>query len=404
MQQIVIEKPYRFIPPYRGELWIRLLRRYLPGYLKRFWGIGAVEYRGLEHLRASVVTGHGILLACNHPRLCDPLVVGLLSQQVNRLFYSMASWHVFVEGGKLRGWLIRRMGSFSVHRWGLDPEAVRASINILTEARRPLIIFAEGHCTRTNDRLTTLLDGTAFIARFAAIKRAKTKPPGQVVIHPVVLKYFFEGNLLATLDPVLTDIERRLAWQPQHAMRLQDRIVKVGSALLALKEIEYLGDPRPGPIAPRIETLIEYLLQPLEKEWLHGHRESPVAERAKLLRTAILPDLVSGELSQIEHDRRWRQLADIYLAQQLALYPPGYVASNPTPEHMLETVERFEEDLTDVARIHRPLRVVIQIGEAMSVDPHRPRRGIADSLMIQLDQRLRATIETLAAESKPRNW
>ena len=26
-------------------------------------------------------------------------------------------------------------------------------------------------------------------------------------------------------------------------------------------------------------------------------------------------------------------------------YPPAYVASKPTPERMLETVERFEEDL-----------------------------------------------------------
>ena len=98
------------------------------------------------------------------------------------------------------------------------------------------------------------------------------------------------------------------------------------------------------------------------------------------------------------HNRYWQQLGEIYLAQQLALYPPNYVASNPTPEHLLETLERFEEDLTDVATIHRPMRVVIQIGEAIVVKPERSKHGIDDPLMIQLDHQLRAMISTLSAE------
>ena len=38
----------------------------------------------------------------------------------------------------------------------------------------------------------------------------------------------------------------------------------------------------------------------------------------------------------------------IYLAGQLACYPPDYLAANPTPERLLETVERFEEDRFDL--------------------------------------------------------
>ena len=36
-----------------------------------------------------------------------------------------------------------------------------------------LVIFPEGHISRTNDRLTPMLEGTALIARQAAKKRAK---------------------------------------------------------------------------------------------------------------------------------------------------------------------------------------------------------------------------------------
>ena len=122
--------------------------------------------------------------------------------------------------------------------------------------------------------------------------------------------------------------------------------------MLALKEIEYLGAARNGPVGPRLQTLIDALLEPLEKEWLGGHRQTAVVERAKLLRTAILPDMISGDITQAERDRRWRQLADIYLAQQLACYPPDYLAAQPSPERILETVERFEEDLTAVGGQH----------------------------------------------------
>jgi 1-acyl-sn-glycerol-3-phosphate acyltransferase len=400
MQQVVIDKPYRFVPPYPGEFWARLYRPWLPGYLRRQWGIESYEVRGLEKVRQSIGAGHGVLLAPNHPRPCDPMAMGLLSAPLGRLLYAMASWHVFLEGGRFRGWLARRLGAFSVHRWGMDREALKAAIQVLVEAHRPLIVFAEGHITRTNDRLTTLLDGTAFIARAAARQRAKATPPGQVVIHPVALKYFFEGNLAASIEPVLDDIETRLSWRPQRGLPLEQRITKVGGALLALKEIEYLGAARNGPVGPRLQTLIDALLEPFEKEWLGGRRETAVVERAKLLRTAILPDMVSGDMTQAERDRRWRQLADIYLAQQLACYPPDYLAAQPSPERILETVERFEEDLTDVARIHRPLHLVMEVGEALEVSPARDKSGGEDPLMQHLEERLRAMIASLNAEPR----
>ena len=41
-----------------------------------------------------------------------------------------------------------------------------------------------------------------------------------------------------------------------------------------------------------------------------------------------------------ERARRWEQLADLYLVGQLSCYPPDYLAAKPTPERLLETVER----------------------------------------------------------------
>ena len=72
---------------------------------------------------------------------------------------------------------------------------------------------------------------------------------------------------------------------------------------------------------------------------------------------------------------------DAYLAQQLYCYPPDYLSESCPPERLLETVERFEEDLTDVARVHRPLRVVIHVAPAIEVSPTRERGGAEDPVM-----------------------
>jgi 1-acyl-sn-glycerol-3-phosphate acyltransferase len=400
MQNIVIDKPYRFVPPGRGIFWPHVLKYYLRWHTRKHYGVRSSKFLGLERLTASIGAGHGVMLASNHCRPCDPMVLGLLAARINQPLFVMASWHLFMQS-RVMGWLLPRGGVFSIYREGMDREALKCAIDILISAERPLVIFPEGAVSRSNDRLTHLMEGTAFIARNAAKKRAELNPPGKVVLHPVALRYFFGGDVRRAIVSVLEDIERRLSWQPQTHKSLDERITKVGSALLTLKEIEYLEEPRAGTLAERLAKLIDCLLLPLEQEWLQGKREKEVAARVKALRTAILPDMVSGEIDESERARRWRQLADIYLSQQLSLYPPGYFSSPPTAEQMLETVERFEEDLTDVARVHRPMHVVVEVGEAIEVSPTRERGAETDPLMLKLRSALEGLLEKLKEQRPP---
>jgi 1-acyl-sn-glycerol-3-phosphate acyltransferase len=398
MQPIIIDKPYRFVAPAPSAVCIRLIQAWLPRYLRTSHGVESWELLGTARLRASIAAGHGVLLTPNHCRPCDPMALGLVSRAVGRPFHIMASWHLFMQGG-LQSWLLPRLGVFSVYREGMDREALKCAMRILAAAQRPLVLFPEGVVSRTNDRLNHLMEGTAFIARGAAKQRAGATPAGKVVVHPVAIRYFFGGDPAAALGPVLETIERRLSWRPRREQPLLDRIAHVGTALLTLKEIEYLGAPRPGELHQRLAALIDRLLTPLEGEWLKGKRDGDVVTRVKALRAAILPDMVSDEVSEAERARRWRQLEDTYLAQQLFFYPPEYFGPQPTPEQLLETVERFEEDLTDVARVHRPIHVAIEVGEAIEVSPTRERGAAADPLMIELRQRIEAGLATLRERS-----
>lgn len=397
MQQIVFDEPYEFIPPYRGTLFASFFRHLLKGYLRRNNGITESECRGTERLRKSLEAGHGILLAPNHCRPSDPMAIGLLNREMNINLFTMASWHVF-KSDWLTGFVVRQLGAFSVYREGMDRQALNCAIEILENASRPLVIYPEGVITRTNDRLGVLMDGTAFIARTAAKRREKQNPPGKVVIHPVAMRYQFQGDLEATITPVLSEIETRLSWRPQRHLSLIDRIRKLGTALLTLKEVEYLGQPQTGSVYRRLENLIDRLLVPLEQEWLNGNSTGDVVARVKALRAAILPDLVKNELPEEERQRRWRQLEDVYLAQSLSFYPRHYVLPNSPPERLLETVERFEEDLTDATRVHGPLKLIIEVGEAIEVPPKRPKGEKLDPVMLELENALRSQLKNLADE------
>ena len=399
MQNVIVEKPYSFVPPGRSTFWpwlFQKLRVYEP-HLRRREGVVAHQCRHVYRLRESLAAGHGVLLAPNHCRTADPLVLGFLAREAGTYLYCMASWHVFHQD-RLTAWAIPRMGAFSVHREGIDRQAINTARESLETAERPLVLFPEGAASRNNDRLHALLD-ISFLARGAAKRRAKRVAGGRVVIHPVALKYLFGGDIEQQGDRVLTRIEERLSWRPQRHLPLLERVAKVGRALLCLKEIEYFGQAQAGPLASRMVGLIDRLLCPLEEEWLGAPRSGPVVPRIKALRIKILPDVIEGRVDETERRRRWDHLADMYLAQQVSYYPPNYFDEHPSVDRLLELFERFEEDLTDRTTVHGSLTVVIEVGQAIEVRPERDRSTDVDPLMRQLEEALQGMLDRLARES-----
>ena len=399
MQDIIVEKPYKFVPPNQGTFWSWLIQKFnVHGwYLKRTEGVVDHEVRNADRLRRSLDAGHGVMLTPNHCRMADPLAMGWLTQDVNCHIYAMASWHLFNQDW-FSGWAIRKMGAFSVNREGVDRQAINMAIDVLDAAERPLVIFPEGAVTRTNDRLHALLDGVAFIARTAA-KRREKRDAGKVVVHPVAIKYLFGGDIGTHADEVLSEIEARFSWRPQTKVPLDQRVWKVGQALLCLKELEYFGETKKGDLQGRMHGLINRLLHPLEERWLGAPREGDVVPRVKNLRVQIMPEMIRGQLGEAERMQRWEDLADVYLAQQVSCYPHDYLVELPSVDRYLETIERFEEDLTDKARVHGHLKVILDVGEPIEVSSKRDRKAKVDPVMQQIEQRLQAMLDRLAKES-----
>lgn len=317
------------------------------------------------------------------------MVLALASRTLRRNFHVMASAHLFLQS-RWKRWLLPRLGVFSVYREGMDRESLRSAAEIVASARRPLVIFGEGVITLTNDRLAPMQEGLSFIAKAGAKLRAERVEGGQVVVHPLALRYRFHGDVDAVLGPPLDYIERRLSWQPQRNLSSGDRVLKVGHGLLALREVEYFGAPNVGAIEERLEKLQERVLGPIETEWTGQRVGLSVVQRVKAARKAILPDLIAGKLTLDERARRWRQLFDLQIAEQIFHFPPDYLAGDPPPERLIETVRRYAEAIGEPDFfVPRPMSVNMEFGEALPVTPDRGRRVATDPLIEQVEDSLR---------------
>ncbi len=395
MQNLVIEHPYRFVPPAPSWFWTRVARPLWKPYLHRIWGIESLEVRGLEPLRLAVRKRHSVILAVNHPRPSDPLAIAALEPQLRVPLFTMASWHQFHQGWFQR-WTMPRLGMFSVLREGADHHAVRTAVELLVQRRGPLVIFPEGAISRHNDLLLPLSGGVTLVARLAARRKTRLGNDEPVLIFPVALKYLFRGPWQLWLERIFGSLETRLGWADQSHRPWLARLQRLVQAWLSLREVEHLGQAQSGPLFTRLYRFQEHLLRPLEQEYLAGRRRGHTVARVRALRAAILTQLLKS--SDPEHQNHLRrQLAALYLAQQLSLYPKNYVHQWPTVERVLETAQRVEEDLTDRATTCRPWRLIVQIGEPIAVEAATPSKP--DLALEELQNRLEGMLHQLAGES-----
>ncbi len=184
-------------------------------------------------------------------------------------------------------------------------------------------------------------------------------------------------------------------------MPLVDRIVKVGDALLKIKELQFGCEVPEGTFLRQRQTnMVNHLLNPLKEEWLGGPQDGGIQIRIKNLRVKIFPDMIGDKMELSERKRRWAQLERTYLAQQIDCYPDQYLTEHPSVDRILETVEKFEEDFTEKCRIHGHLKAIIEVGEPIEVSTKREKGVGADPLMSEIRIRLEGMLSGLQPESK----
>jgi 1-acyl-sn-glycerol-3-phosphate acyltransferase len=386
-----------FWPPRPSRFWkaaLAPLRRY---YLRRYYGIAEVTVEGAEPLLHRFGPADGVLVAPNHSHDSDPHVMMEVGRRAHRPFAFMAAWQIFRTHWGLDGWVLQRMGAFSVDREGCDRRAIKQAVEFLSTGHA-LVVFPEGEIYHLNDRLTPLLEGVAFMALSAQRDLDKAQSPARVWVVPTAIRYRYVDDVTPKLEAAVAELEERLFWKPRPGSALHERIIQLGEVLLTIKEKAKLGHAceGDGDLPTRITRLTEALLQRLETEHL---KKTPSAEtvplRVKALRRHLLAVWADEKADPAARQQARAALDDVQLVLQLYSYPGDYLSEKPSVERMAETVEKFEEDIYGAARPKGRRRARVLLGEPIDLKPVAAERArtAAHDVTVRLEEAIQGLMK-----------
>ncbi|NJR43282.1 MAG: 1-acyl-sn-glycerol-3-phosphate acyltransferase [Akkermansiaceae bacterium] len=260
-------------------------------HLSRKYKIGRIEADGFQKVKELCDAGHAILLAPNHSDHSDPHVVMELASRHGLFPHFMAAREIF-EVSPVASWALQSMGAFSVDRDGPDLSAIKTAITLLEKSTAPLVIFPEGEIYHHHRRLDPLNEGVASILLKAAGRLPANK---QAFLVPVALRFFHDPAVEETFRDRLSHLENRIGWTPKPLMPVDERIYRLGTGILALKETEYLGMTGQGGVAERLTQLCENLLSLAEDRYPRDAKAVTPPERVRALRYRIRRRLLDEE-------------------------------------------------------------------------------------------------------------
>jgi Acyltransferase len=392
MRRLRNDLPYTFRPP-KLQPWLRPLGLALNRavHLSRKYRIGKIEAAGFQRVRELNEAGHAILLAPNHSDHSDPHVVMELAARHGMRASFMAAREIF-EVSPVASWALQGMGVFSVDRDGPDLSAIKTAISLLETGADPLVIFPEGEIYHHHRRLDPLNEGVASILLKVA---ARLPAPRKAFLVPVGLRFFHEPAVEATFRDRLSRLEDRIGWTPKPLMPIDERILRLGTGILALKETEYLGYSGSGSVHERLPHLCESLLALVESRYPRDAKAVTPPERVRALRYRIRRRLLDAgnPPSPADKETLLDDLDRVFTALQAHSYIGDYLLADPTLDRRAETLLKLEEDLLGfptypIARTARvtagdpiPVTDMLATGEL-------PAKGAAIPLTDLLEKRL----------------
>lgn len=366
MRRLRNDLPYTFRPPIQRE-WLRPLglavnRRI---HLFRKYNIRCIQDQGFEQVRSLCEEGHAVLLAPNHSDHSDPHVILELTSRHGLRPCFMGAREIF-EVSPLAAWALQSIGVFSVDRDGPDLSAIKTAIGLIEKGGEPLVIFPEGEIYHHHRRLDPLNEGVASILLKGASRLTDGK---KAYLVPVGMQFCHDEAEAGTFKDRLSKLEDRIGWIPKPSMPADDRILRLATGVLALKETEYLGIAGTGGIQERLSQLCENLLAQVESRYPKDARAATPPERVRALRYRIRRRLldVANPPSPTERELLLDDLDRVFTALQAHSYIGDYLTESPTTDRRAGMIMKLEEDLLGFPNYPVPRSARVTAGEPIPV-------------------------------------
>ena len=396
MRRLRNDLPYTFRPPKR-RAWIRPAGLWVNRriHLDRKYRVTIIREQGFDQVRALCAEGHSVLLAPNHSDHSDPHVIIELCDRHGMKPYFMGAREIF-EVSPVACWSLQSMGVFSVDRDGPDLSAIKTAISLIEQGGEPLVVFPEGEIYHHHRRLDPLNEGVASIL----LKGAARLPAGRkAFLVPVAMRFFHDPSVEGTFRARLSKLEDRIGWQPRPNLPADDRILRLATGVLALKETEFLGRAGTGGIQERLSQLCDNLLTEVESRYPRDGRASTPPERVRALRFRIRRRLLDADNPPDEAAREvlLDDLDRVFTALQAHSYIGDYITVDPTTDRRAEMIMKLEEDLLGFPAYPVPRRAEVTAGAPIPVSDllasgEIPAKGGALVLTERLESELGAML------------
>lgn len=357
---------------------------------------------------------HGLVLTPNHADEIDPRLCFEVSRKAKQQFLFMCNREAFHELRGFAGWVLQRIGAYSVERGGHDSLAKQYSIDIVKESKNTLVIFPEGEIFYLNQSLQPFHSGAIEIGMQAIIEKRVTDPNWTTFLIPMSIRYHYVVSIKKELEKRIKRMEVHLE-KHYSGTTAESRLTGIMNDAITEKErrhhiapeTEHLGD-----VAGRVEYLRTALLAEVGKKYKGSYKDHARTIDQAFQLSAHLREELSQTVSQ-QHQAEYKEdLSTLQEVQHLVAWHPDYVKENPSPERIAEMVIKLERELLN---IHRPeplgkREVFIKIGtpldlstylERYKTEPYVVRSEVAEllrseiQLLIDLDLKAPLVSESL---------
>jgi 1-acyl-sn-glycerol-3-phosphate acyltransferase len=397
-----------FRPPKTHPLALGLVYPCLPAIARLARRIVAIEVVEQDWEQLLRLRERRLILTPNHPSSNDPLIALWMARKLGRAFNYLACRELF-EG--LYGWVLQRLGCYSVLRGAMDREAVRTTISLLAEQDRQVVIFPEGEIYGHNDMLLPFQAGVVQMGFMAVDRLEKAGKDRALPVVPAAVKYLHVMDAHGMINENLARLERDLGIKEPLADDYQ-RLRRIGWAVLTSLEREYRLNPgEEQSAAVRADLVKREILKRVAEAINVPCPTGAFAEGLHSLLSASheYADEFAGletAYGQRLYRRRLRAVVplyqDLWRLQNMLAVTDGYVAAHMTTERFCEVLNRLEVEVIGKPRTRVPSRALIRIAEPLDLgdrfpDYRQSRRATITGATAELEGRMRAMLDELSA-------
>jgi 1-acyl-sn-glycerol-3-phosphate acyltransferase len=378
--------------------------------------LGVVTRKQDEELLKSLQKERLVLLP-NHPTNTEPAVLFTLGDRCGMPFHYVACREAFDCAGGIWGWLIQRLGAYSIVRGALDRQSFNMTKQLLASPGSKVVIFPEGEVYSQNDSLLPFQSGVIQLAFWGLEEARKTDPAADVKLIPVAIRYSFVQDMKKEILDSIERLERAVGLRVAREDAEYDRVRRVGELVVGKLEQQFDIEPADGaPLGERMDLVKHTQLEraaDIAKVKLKG---GSLPEEMRSVINAVHRVTQDDSAVKTDYDRRlWEEARSHMqpalheldrLANWIAVYD-GYVGSNPTPERMVHLLVRMEKEVLGEVVIRGKQLAHVGIGEPISLADRLPayeadKRATVASVTHEVEASVQGLLNLLASPSPTR--